>query len=348
MVTVKIAESHNKRRWDDYVISQADAGPYHLFAWKEAVESAYEHRAIYLIAEDNKGIVQGVLPLFLVKPPLLKGTLVSLPFCDYGGVLTYNEEMKDVLLQTALELSRKHKAQLEIRLKTPEAMVRSLSCLNVTSHKVRMVLDLPENSENLWDTFKSKLRSQIKRPQKDGLQFTIGNSELVDDFYRVFAVNMRDIGSPVHSKKWIDAVVRFFGERAHVGIVYAGAKPVAGGIILGVNDIVAIPWASALNDYSRSSPNMLLYWGLLAYACDHGFKRFDFGRSTPGEGTYRFKEQWGAAPFTLYWYKQGISDHRENNDATGILRPLVEKAWARLPQRYTDIIGPMVRRYISL
>jgi lipid II:glycine glycyltransferase (peptidoglycan interpeptide bridge formation enzyme) len=233
-------------------------------------------------------------------------------------------------------------------LRGPDPSLLNEYKMGILSHKSRMVINLPPTSDELWDNFKSKLRSQIKRPQKDGLHFTIGNSGLVDDFYRVFAVNMHDIGSPVHSRKWIDAVVRFFGERAHVGIVYTGAKPVAGGIILEVNDIVARPWASALNDYSRSSPNMLLYWGLLAYACDHGFKRFDFGRSTPGEGTYRFKEQWGAAPFTLYWYKQGISDHREMNDATGILRPLVEKAWARLPQRYTDIIGPMVRKYISL
>ena len=347
MPTIKIADSHDKRRWDDYVISQADAGPYHLFAWKEAVESAYGHRAIYLIAEDNKGIVQGVLPLFLVKPPFLKGTLVSLPFCDYGGVLTHNEEVKDVLLQTAWELSIKHKAQLELRLKKPETMAHSLSSLSVTSHKARMVLDLPENSDNLWDTFKSKLRSQIKRPQKDGLDFVLGSFDLVDDFYKVFSVNMRDLGSPVHSRTWIKAVVHSYADKSHIGIVYAGKLPIAGGIILKCNTTVSLPWASALNEYSQSSPNMLLYWGFLKYASDNGFRHFDLGRSTPGEGTYRFKEQWGALPVPLFWYGEGFSNP-SGHDVANKIRPIIEKTWARIPQKVTDTLGPMVRRFITL
>jgi FemAB-related protein (PEP-CTERM system-associated) len=347
MPTVKIADSDDKRRWDDYVISQADAGPYHLFAWKEAVESAYGHRAIYLIAQDSSGHIQGVLPLVLVRPPFFRATLVSLPFCDYGGMLVEDDEVKDVLLQTALELSRRHKAQLELRLKTPEIMVQSLPSLSATSHKARMVLDLSGNSENLWDTFKSKLRSQIKRPQKEGLEFVLGSYDLVDDFYKVFSVNMRDLGSPVHSRTWIKAVVHSYADKSHIGIVYAGKLPIAGGIILECNTTVSLPWASALSEYSRSSPNMLLYWGFLKYAGDNGFRHFDFGRSTPGEGTYRFKEQWGALPVPLFWYGEGFSNP-SGHDVAGKIRPIIEKTWARIPQKVTDTLGPMVRRFMTL
>jgi hypothetical protein len=93
---------------------------------------------------------------------------------------------------------------------------------------------------------------------------------------------------------------------------------------------------------------MLLYWGFLAYACDHGFKCFDFGRSSPGEGTYRFKEQWGAVPCLLHWYKDGITAGPMQGDASGRIRPMIEKIWARMPQRVADTIGPMVRRFITL
>ncbi|MEZ5583585.1 MAG: GNAT family N-acetyltransferase [Candidatus Competibacteraceae bacterium] len=63
-----------------------------------------------------------------------------------------------------------------------------------------------------------------------------------------------------------------------------------------------IPWASSLRKYNSLSPNMLLYWSVLEFACKKGYRIFDFGRSTPGEGTYRFKEQWGAKPVQLYWH----------------------------------------------
>jgi FemAB-related protein (PEP-CTERM system-associated) len=348
MPTVKIADSHDKRRWDDYVISQADAGPYHLFAWKEAIESAYGHRAFYLIAEDNKGIVQGVLPLFLVKPPFLKGTLVSLPFCDYGGILALGDEVKNALLLSATELAVKLGSRLELRSKIAEPVLQGSSQLGVLLHKVRMVLDLPENSDILWKSFHTKLRTKIRKPQNEGFEFRLGSAEIIRDFYEVFRVNMRDLGSPVHSKLWIDKVVQSYGDKAHVGVVYTGDKPVAGGIILNCRDTVTNPWASALNEYSKMRPNTLLYWGFLKYASDNGFKRFDFGRSTPGEGTYIFKEQWGATPEPLSWYGEGFVDLAQTAATSGKARILIEKAWAKLPQKTVDTLGPLVRKYITL
>lgn len=348
MTIVRVANSHDKQRWDKFVISHAEAGPYHLFAWKEAVESAYRHRAFYLMAEDSCGSVRGVLPLVLVKPPFLKGTLVSLPFCDYGGVLASDNETNDVLIHTAVELSQNLKACLELRLKKPENLFQSLPRLSALSHKVRMVLDLPKSSEILWNGFKSKLRSQVKRPQKDGFEFILGSTDLVNDFYSVFSTNMRELGSPVHSRIWISAVIRSYEGKAHIGIVYDGKRPIAGGIILECNTTISIPWASALNEYSRSSPNMLLYWGFLKYASDNAFIQFDFGRSTPDEGTYRFKEQWGAVPFPLFWYGEGLSRSSGQEGLSDKIRPLIEKAWARMPRKVTNTLGPVVRRYISL
>ena len=144
-----------------------------------------------------------------------------------------------------------------------------------------MILDLPESSEALWSSFKSKLRSQIRKPRKEGLTFRMGSSELIDSFYQVFSRNMKDLGSPVHAKKWFQAVLDYFGERAHVGIVYREDLPMASGIVLDCRQTVSIPWASTLREYNSLSPNMLLYWGFLEYACSSGFKTFDFGRSTP-------------------------------------------------------------------
>ncbi len=347
-VHVRLTDSRDSLRWDSFVLSMHDAGPYHLFAWREAVERAYGHKAYYLIAEDDEKNIRGVLPLFLIKPPFIKGALVSLPFCDYGCALARDPMVLDDLYRTAWDYAQDLNTHLELRLREPEDSLANRYHMLPQTHKVRMVLDLPSSSQELLSSFKSKLRSQIKRPTKDGLEFIMGYRELVDDFYSVFAVNMHDLGSPVHSRGWIDAVVHAYRHRSRVGIVRAGSKPVAAGIILEMNNFVAIPWASALSQYSRSSPNMLLYWGFLAYAADHGFRSFDFGRSTPGEGTYRFKEQWGARPCTLYWYTHDSRNFEKTNNTAGVLRQMAEKAWSSLPLTITDTLGPFVRRYITL
>jgi FemAB-related protein (PEP-CTERM system-associated) len=212
-----------------------------------------------------------------------------------------------------------------------------------------MLIELPESSEILMKSFKSKLRSQIKKPLKEGLKAKNGGLELLNDFYKVFTVNMRDLGSPVHSKTLIRNVLEEFRDDAKIVMVYKGSEPVACSLIMGFNDVLENPWASALRKYSRLSPNMLLYWKMLEYGCENGFKKFDFGRSTPGEGTYKFKEQWGAKPEPLHWHCISLNGRPKD---TGLSeKSKFDKAiqyWQKLPVPVTRILGPRIRKYIGL
>ncbi len=348
MIRIRQAEDSDQKRWDSFVLAHPMCGPYHLFAWKQAVEKAYYHTGLYLIAEDGQGSIQGVFPLILMKPPFLKAVLVSLPFCDYGGILGSSPDAIDELIRHAIGLASRHKAELDIRCTNAVPLLQESQLFSVSNHKSRMSLDLPESSEALWSSFKSKLRSQIRKPRKEGLTFRMGSSELIDSFYQVFSRNMKDLGSPVHAKKWFQAVLDSFGERAHVGIVYREDLPMASGIVLDCRQTVSIPWASTLREYNSLSPNMLLYWGFLEYACSSGFKTFDFGRSTPDEGTYRFKEQWGARPEPLFWYAQGEKTREQFSSSNSGTRKIAEMAWSRLPQVVADRLGPVVRKFISL
>jgi hypothetical protein len=121
--------------------------------------------------------------------------------------------------------------------------------------------------------------------------------------------------------------------------------PVASGFLIGFKETLEIPWASSLREYNAQSPNMLLYWTALRFACERGFKTFDFGRSTPGGGTYRFKEQWGAKPVPLYWYYW-----MRNGGALPELNPNNPKyrsaiaLWKHLPVGLTKVLGPFIVR----
>ena len=217
------------------------------------------------------------------------------------------------------------------------------------SHKVRMLLELPESSAVLMKSFKSKLRSQIKKPLKEGLKNKIGGLELLDDFYHVFLTNMRDLGSPVHSKKLIRNVIESFPENAKIVVIYKDNKPLACSVIVGFKDTLENPWASALSQYSKLSPNMFLYWSMLEYASDNGFKYFDFGRSSPDEGTYKFKQQWGAKPQVLNWHYLLFDDRKIDEDSSE--KSKFVKAiqyWQKLPVPVTKILGPMIRKHIGL
>ena len=340
---IRVATTDDQPAWDEYVHSHPEGLAYQLFAWKQAVTQAYGFEGKYLLAESS-GNICGVLPLIKLRVPLRGESYISLPYCDAGGVLADSLDVATKLLGSAFESS----PRCEIR-----SAIELSSGLSNQTDKVRMLLELPLSSEELLSRLKSKLRSQVKKPIRDGLTVKTGGEELVEIFYRIFAVNMRDLGSPVHSLLWIKSVVKTYAENCRVAVVYTpDGEPAAAGIVLLQRQTVSIPWASALREYNRLNPNMLPYWTFLQLAADNGYCYFDFGRSTPGEGTYKFKQQWGAQPKPLYWYQQPeasntISDEMADS-AKLSKRDLLVGIWQKLPVPVATTIGSQVRKYISL
>jgi FemAB-related protein (PEP-CTERM system-associated) len=265
--------------------------------------------------------------------------LVSVPYVNYGGCCADNDDVEQELLRegvrVASELGVEH---LEVRTETPRDMG-----LQVRSAKASMRLPLGGSSERLWEQFPAKLRSQIKRAQKEGMDVRVGREEELESFYRVFSVNMRDLGTPVYGVEFFGTVLRELPSSSWVVTVNLGRETVAGSILVGFRDRIEIPWASSLRQYNKLSPNMLLYWHSLKFAADSGFKVFDFGRSTPDSGPYRFKAQWGASPIPLHWHYwvRGNSSPPELNPNNPKYR-LAIKVWQHLPVSVTRLLGPSI------
>ncbi len=340
---IRTATDADQQAWDDYVSSHSDGLAYQFFAWGKAVKKAYGFGHKYLVAE-TAGKICGLLPLIDFRIPLKGSSLISLPYCDAGGVLADDGEIAVALIAYAETLAA-DRCLLRSTVKLlPQHVNRT--------DKVRMLLELPGSSEELLAGLKAKLRSQVKKPLRDGLSAKLGGKELIDDFYPIFSENMRDLGSPVHSRCWIEAIVEFFAEKCRLAVIYTPeGEAAAAGIVLLQPETVSIPWASALRNYNRLNPNMLLYWTFLSFAADKGYARFDFGRSTQGEGTYRFKEQWGAKSSPLFWYElpqQAESSPPQNSSGVSVKRELATKLWQKLPLSVANILGPQMRRYISL
>ncbi|MCK5099331.1 MAG: FemAB family PEP-CTERM system-associated protein [Desulfobacteraceae bacterium] len=375
MISVKQFSLKDQKIWDQYVENHSKGTLYHLSGWKNVIEKTYGHKTYYLIAfrylKDKardfnkiecdrvceKSIV-GILPLVHMKHFLFGNKLVSIPFFDMGGILAQDKDVENALLLEAITLGKKLKADnIELRHTQPLLCIESKrlkdlankSAIQTKSHKVRMLLEVADSSEAMWKSFKSKHRNKIKIPVKKGFEVKIGDISLISDFYNVFCVNMRDLGSPVHSKGLFINVLQEFSEKAKIVMIYKGKCPVSCGIFIGFNKTLENPWSSFLREYSRERPNYLLYWAMLEYASDNGYHFFDFGRSSPDEGTFKFKIQWGAQPEPLYWYyislnnkpisKVSIEKSKFNN---------VISFWRKLPVPITKIIGPQVRKHISL
>ncbi|MHA7881221.1 MAG: FemAB family XrtA/PEP-CTERM system-associated protein [Saccharospirillum sp.] len=350
MLEITPLPNRRKHEWNALLDAHLEATPYHRYEWLKSVSQAYGHEALPLAAIEGNQLV-GLLPLISMRRPFNQHpALTSLPFCDVGGPIG-PADIQQALIAHATELAKQRgAASLELRLRARQGLGFDFDSLSqrYAGRKVGMLLPLPNSSDTLLTRFKPKLRSQIKKAGKNGLTVTLGNTpELIADFYQVFSRNMRALGSPVHSQALFDALAAGYGQHLVVGAVYLNKQVTAAGIVLKNHHSAAIPWASALAEYNRLAPNMLLYWSFLAHCSDHGIQTFDFGRSTLDEGTFRFKKQWGAEPHLLEW-QDVLAPGSAVSSPSGPARKLVEATWRKLPLAVTNQLGPRIRKYISL
>lgn len=158
---------------------------------------------------------------------------------------------------------------------------------------------------------------------------------------------MRDLGTPVYGKSFFRKILEVFPDSTRIFAVYHKTRMIAAGIGSWFRNTLEIPWASSINDYKMLCHNNMLYWEAIRFAIDKGFSRLDFGRSTPDEGTYHFKRQWGAKPVQLYW--QYLTDGHRTMPNLSPANPKYKAAiriWQQLPLSATRVLGPIIVRNI--
>jgi serine/alanine adding enzyme len=214
------------------------------------------------------------------KSVLFGDRLVSLPYANHGGPLadTPGDRIAPVRGGGAnSERARRHPAR-GARPRGPRTRLAGAhrqGADDAGAARYREALD---------QALGAKLRSQCRRALKEGAEVAHGGAELIPEFYRVFAVNMRDLGTPVYPRRWFDVLARHFGEAMRLVVVRLEGRPAAGCVLLRWNGTMEIPWAASLREFNRYSVNMLLYREALGLAIRTGCRRFDFGRSTRDSG----------------------------------------------------------------
>jgi serine/alanine adding enzyme len=291
-----------------------------------------------------------VLPLYFMKSLLFGRSLISVPYLNAGGIVALEQTswmaLSDFAAKLATELGVNY-LELRHRLVAPffadEVPVRT--------HKTAMVLPLTPVAEDLFASFSPKLRAQIRRPTKSGMHAEIDNESrsldaVTEAFFSVFSTHMRDLGTPCYPRELFKATLEAFPKTSHIITVWQERAPVAAGITIGYQTSVEIPWASALRSHNRHSPNMLLYWQAIKSAANDGYATFDFGRSSPGSGPYRFKEQWGPTPIPLHWYYPYLRTEIPDVNPNSAKYKLLVRCWRLLPTPIANTIGARLTRSI--
>ena len=330
-------------RWNAYVDSAPGASLYHLWGWRDVNRDEFGHATFALAAVAGERIV-GVLPVVRVKTLLFGNIGCSMPFVNYGGPVADGPEAEQALLTAAADLARREKMKyLEIR-----SLRRLDERIPALTHKVSMTLDLTPGVEGLWTAFKSGHRQQIRKAEKEGFTTRHGGRELLDDFYLVLSESWRSLGTPLYHRRYFSRLYDVLGDdRFWVTVLYDGARPAAaqmGGLF---GSTIEGLWLGMREEFRHRYVGYTLYWELLKWGAEHGYRTFHLGRSTADSGAEAFKKKWNAYAAQLYWHyllEAGRPLPALNVDNPNYRRAI--EAWRRLPLAVTQFVGPHVARGI--
>lgn len=343
MTTVDISDAPPPD-WDRYVDRCSAASAYHKASAVMVGSAAFGLAGRFLTARNESGLITGVLPLVEQKSLVFGHFLTSLPFFNYGGILADDAASASVLVGAAEGLRRELRAHhVELR------HVDESRCpgLPARKDKVTMVLALPEDQATLDKKLGAKLRSQVRRADRESLTVHWGHKGLLPDFHAVFCQVMHRLGTPVYPAGFFEAVLDALGEKAEVLVIRRGTEPMAVSILVSHGRMLEVPWAAATDEARSKSVNMRLYREMLGRAVERGFEEFDFGRSTPDSGTYRFKSQWGATPRQLYWHyclPEGARLPMLNQSNPKYA--LAARLWSNMPLWVANLLGPYIVRHL--
>ncbi len=337
---VKVELTSTPETWRPFLEARGYEGFYQRAEWLHVLKNGLGHQPVCLQATAG-GRVVGVLPLAFVSTPLFGRFLVSLPYLNSSGIVAETPEVASALVDRAIEFAEQLDVRyLELRHETATDHPKLTAAV---TDKVHMRLALPETTDELWKSLKSKLRSQVRKPlNNESLTVHWGTHDLLDEFYAVFTKNMRDLGTPPFSHKLFTSMLDEFPGDAEFCCVRLDGKPVASGLLIHGPGVTQVPSASSLREFNSTSANMLMYWHLLSRSIERGQKVFDFGRSSKDAGTHKFKAQWGAEEFPAVWQhfvREGeATDMRPNSGKYD----LMIRTWQKLPVWLTKVIGPSI------
>ena len=318
-----------------FVAMTEGATPFHLPAWSRAVQEGCGQRARYLLSEDVRGAIVGVLPLTEMRSPLFGRALVSTGFGVDGGVLG-----------DAVEPLAAGAWNLALRIGCPSVELRGGAApagwaSDDTSY-LGFARDLAVDDEAELLAIPRKQRAEVRRSLGFDLEIVTGNDrKLLAEHYHVYAESVRNLGTPVFPAKLFRNVIKTMD--ADVLTVRYEGRAVASVLSLYHDGIVYPYWGGGTDAARGLRANDRMYFALMTHARARGCTRFDFGRSKTGTGAAAFKKNWGFTPQPRLYAKRSDGPAREVNP----LNPkyaLMVRTWKRLPLWAANAAGPWISR----
>ena len=338
-ILIRPAVPGDEQQWQRFVRAQPAAAVFHDWRWLPIISATFDHRDRSLLAFRGDEIV-GLLPLMEVSTRLFGHTLVSLPFCQWAGVLALDAQadraLRKAAIDMAIELGVSH---VEWRETAPGPSERpTQGDLYVLFRK-----SIAQDDEINLKAIPRKQRAMIRKGISNGL--TAGPCS-VQTFYSLYTDNVHRHGTPCAPLRFFEAIQHAFGDDCECLLVESPqGEPVSSVLTLYWRDEVFPFYAGDTEKARQLAANDFKYWEVMRRGVQRGCSVFNYGRSKRGTGSFDFKRNWGFEPQSLhyqFWLAPGESVPALNPNNPKYR--LVIEGWRRMPRWLVNRLGPLLIR----
>lgn len=342
VVSVRAFVPSDRVAWNSFVNEHPDGTFFHLAEWQDVLQRAFGHPTHYLLAASKSGEIRAVLPLAQVKSLIFGNSLVSTPFCVYGGIVAVDQAAHRAIEQAACELARRLNVDyLEMRNRRRQHPSWVCKDLYVTFRKA---ID-PDAEKNML-AIPRKQRAMIRKSIKEELRAEI--DDVVDRHFEIYTESLRNLGTPAFSKHYLRVLRDVFRHSCDIVTIIKGDRAVASVLNFYFREEVLPYYGGGTNEARPVAGNDFMYWTVMERAREKGCRLFDYGRSKRGTGAFEFKEHWGFIAQPLYYeYFLVRQKQMPNLSPTNPRYAKAINLWRRLPLRLTQVIGPLVAKYLG-
>ncbi len=338
---IKLLSDDELNSWNDYVKSNSLSSFCHRAEWKSIIETAYNLKTHYMYAEDNGNIV-GILPLAEVKSLLFGHTLISTPFCVYGGICSDSKEATQMLTEEAKYLAKNLNVDY-LELRNTSSNQNNWPCKSFY-HTFKK--EISSNVDTNLNEIPRKQRAMVRKGIKNNLESIIDCD--IDRFYHLYSVSVRNLGTPVYPKRYFKILKEKFGDDCEILTITKNGKAISSVLSFYFGDTVLPYYAGGLLQARQLKAYDFMYWELLRRSCEKNIRNFDFGRSIEGTGSYSFKKNWGFKPTKLYYQQLLIgAKHTPDFNPMNSKYSMYIKIWQKLPLPVANLIGPLISKNLG-
>jgi hypothetical protein len=348
-------------RYDAYVHAHEHSTAYHLGAWAEVLHSAYGFRPEYILLADPDGDVEGVMPLMYSRGIVTGKRVRSLPVVPTAGPLAGSAAGEAELLRAACRISDE-RAQELIIVSRGDGYEGSVPGLRRSERPPAWITPLPDDAEELrrgWKKSSNNLFRSIRKAEAVGVTVREGAGQAdLRTFYRLYLASMKRHRSLPRSWSQMKLDQRLLGPSGAFRLFIAEheGQPVSAAIFHAFGHTVDLLYAGSHSAGREVRADFAMYWHVIRWAVENGYRRFDWGAAREGGSLYRFKSQWSAEPVPEYTYRYGGEpdgpsradrirtqhDVIDNNGAESRRDALVAGTFDRLPLRALQAAGALV------